>query len=217
MGTRDQRRCLAPRRARDVASLIEHGWRGREFCRLPYEWCNISAVAIFARLGLTPRQLHELTQRHNLASPYACELVAKHCTDAQDLINWADSSLLDQNPLEHNMSVLWPDPEHIEQDVQSWTRLVGPDASWFAAAGLTLAEAEDLARTAGGLDTAKLMAALVTAPVLTCTRHERDRHRSICAVSQPGNSRRYCPVTSGVGVTVCAKHGRWLAEQALPG
>ena len=104
--------------------------------------------------------MHELTQRHNLASPYACELVAKHCTDAQDLINWANSSLLDQNPLEHNMSVLWPDPEHIEQDVQSWTRLVGPDASWFAAAGLTLAEAEDLARTAGGLDTAKLMAAL---------------------------------------------------------
>ena len=146
-------------RTERLADLIHDGWTPQDYASLGRDWYDIDYITRAVRRGMTAQDLLALSRTG--LSAIAVAAIADLSASREDAMNWLTSPLARVKGSEACLYQV-PEGQPLRDEIARWRAALGPDASWFWAAGLTLEEARAASMTSGGLDTAKIMASLRT-------------------------------------------------------
>ena len=146
-----------------VATLVKAGWDTSDLRALGPKWFNITYLETAVRAGLTVQDLTALSQTPDRLQPSQVSTVCEVASSRAEAMNWLaslDALAASRRTLAHSLF-----GHSLKVEIWRWRDALGPDASWYAAAGLALNEAVSLNVEPDGLDTVKAMAALRYPPV----------------------------------------------------
>ena len=125
-----------------VATLVKAGWDTSDLRALGPKWFNITYLETAVRAGLTVQDLTALSQTPDRLQPSQVSTVCEVASSRAEAMNWLaslDALAASRRTLAHSLF-----GHSLKVEIWRSRDALGPDASWYAAAGLALNEAVSL-------------------------------------------------------------------------